>query len=63
MENQQVKMQVIPSGPLMVEGSITLTNKDGNVEQKEGKMFLCRCGHSQNKPYCDGAHRTTEFDK
>ena len=47
----------------MVEGSITLTNKDGNVEQKEGKIFLCRCGHSQNTPYCDGSHRTNEFEK
>ncbi len=63
MENQQVKIQVIPFGPLMVEGSITLTNKDGNVEQKEGKIFLCRCGHSQNTPYCDGSHRTNEFEK
>jgi CDGSH-type Zn-finger protein len=63
METNNVKMQVIPSGPLMVEGSLTLINRDGNTEQKEGKLFLCRCGHSANKPYCDGAHRANEFDK
>ena len=59
MENTNTKITVIPNGPLMVEGTITVT-KDGKEEAKE-KAFLCRCGHSKNKPYCDGSHKLNGF--
>lgn len=58
-----MKITVIPNGPLMAEGNLTVINKDGKEEQKEGKVFLCRCGESKNKPYCDGSHKTCNFDK
>jgi CDGSH-type Zn-finger protein len=59
MEN--TKVTVIPNGPLMVEGTILVTKADGANEVKEQKSFLCRCGHSTNKPYCDGAHKKNNF--
>jgi len=55
------KVTVIPNGPLMVEGTIHVTKADGTAETKENKSFLCRCGHSSNKPYCDGAHKKNNF--
>jgi hypothetical protein len=61
MENINVKVTVLANGPLMVEGSITVVKKDGSSETKEQKNFLCRCGHSQNKPYCDGSHKKNNF--
>jgi len=61
MENTNVKITAIPNGPLMVEGNITVTKTDGAIETKEQKSFLCRCGHSANKPYCDGAHKKNSF--
>jgi CDGSH-type Zn-finger protein len=45
----------------MVEGTISVTKSDGTSEVKENKSFLCRCGHSSNKPYCDGAHKKNNF--
>ena len=59
MENSNVKITVNPNGPLMVEGNVVVI-KDGKEEVKE-KAFLCRCGHSKNKPYCDGAHKANNF--
>ena len=61
MENTNVKVTVLASGPLRVEGSITVVKKDGSTEIKEQKAHLCRCGHSQNKPYCDGAHKSNNW--
>lgn len=61
MENTIVKISALPNGPLMVEGNITVVKKDGSTENKEQKSFLCRCGHSQNKPYCDGSHKRCDF--
>jgi len=47
----------------MVKGPCAIIDKDGNETIKEGKIFFCRCGGSKNKPYCDGSHKTVEFDK
>lgn len=59
MEN--TKITVLANGPLMVEGTIVVTKTDGTSEVKETKSFLCRCGHSANKPYCDGNHKKNGF--
>lgn len=59
----KTKMQIFDGGPIMVEGPCAIIGKDGSETIKEGKFFLCRCGGSKNKPYCDGAHKSTEFDK
>jgi CDGSH-type Zn-finger protein len=34
---------------------------DGREETKTGTVALCRCGSSQNKPYCDGNHNKIAF--
>lgn len=63
MENQENTMvQVLEKGPIIVEGKLTITY-DGVVEEREGKVALCRCGYAKKKPFCDGSHRncpTTE---
>lgn len=62
-EAAKTKVQVFNGGPLLIEGPCSIVDKDGNETIKEGKVFLCRCGGSKNKPYCDGSHKTVEFDK
>jgi uncharacterized Fe-S cluster protein YjdI len=44
------------NGPLLITGSLSVTNAEGNTELKTNKTAFCRCGGSNNKPYCDGAH-------
>lgn len=56
-----LKVKVVPNGPLKVEGVMEVELADGTVELKEKTTFLCRCGHSSKKPYCDGMHRKMSF--
>jgi uncharacterized Fe-S cluster protein YjdI len=49
-----------PDGPLLVRGPIRVVQPDGTEEQLPRAAF-CRCGHSGNKPFCDGTHREVGF--
>ena len=44
------------SGPLWVRGGIALISADGQAYEVRNRMTLCRCGRSENKPFCNGAH-------
>ena len=51
-------------GPLLVQGAVKVVDHLGNeFVIPLGKEFvaLCRCGHSKNRPFCDGSHRTCGF--
>lgn len=50
-----------PNGPLMLKGNITLRSADGEVIAEGTRMSLCRCGASQNQPFCDNSHRQIGF--
>ncbi|MCH7517594.1 MAG: CDGSH iron-sulfur domain-containing protein [Candidatus Dadabacteria bacterium] len=54
-------INVFDDGPLGVERFETLTNSNGDELEVNRGMALCRCGTSQNKPYCDGSHKKTNF--
>ncbi len=55
-------VQVAKNGPLRVKGPVAVTLADGTVESHDRTVALCRCGHSQNKPYCDGSHISAGFE-
>jgi CDGSH-type Zn-finger protein len=50
-------------GPIRVEVEFTLCDSTGSAFDLSGRsaISLCRCGHSENKPFCDGAHRRQGF--
>jgi CDGSH-type Zn-finger protein len=50
------------NGPYFVFGRVKLLDLDGNPIPYEGRLALCRCGHSSTKPICDGTHRNIGFD-
>jgi CDGSH-type Zn-finger protein len=43
-------------GPLWVRGGIPIESADGKPYEIRNRVTLCRCGRSQNKPFCDGSH-------
>jgi CDGSH-type Zn-finger protein len=49
-----------PNGPYIVKALKKCTNKNGLMEASE-TMALCRCGASNNKPFCDGTHTKIGF--
>jgi CDGSH-type Zn-finger protein len=57
------KVTVLPNGPYIVEGGAPLNDGEGKPIEGAGKekYALCRCGASENKPFCDGAHAKTGF--
>ena len=56
-------LQIDPqtNGPLKVCGNLEITSGTGRMVTRVTNTFLCRCGHSQNKPFCDGSHAKVGF--
>jgi len=50
----------VPNGPYMVSNLNKLSNQNGPLNTNT-TFALCRCGHSSNKPYCDGTHVNVNF--
>jgi CDGSH iron-sulfur domain-containing protein 3 len=60
----EVIIKVRDDGPYLVTGAVKLTDAEGNelaIPPGKANIALCRCGHSQNKPFCDGAHKGAGF--
>jgi CDGSH-type Zn-finger protein len=56
---QDPKMDV--SGPIWVKGGIQIVSASGREYEVRNRLTLCRCGKSENKPFCDGSHITCGF--
>lgn len=57
----ETKVEVLENGPLLVYGTLKIKDKHGNEEMKNKTTAFCRCGASNNKPYCDGSHVKVNF--
>ena len=57
--------KIIPlnNGPLRIEGDFEIVDPQGKAFGLAGRtaLSLCRCGHSANKPFCDGSHKRVGF--
>jgi uncharacterized Fe-S cluster protein YjdI len=59
--NSPTKVQPRRNGPLFVRGDIEIVDAEGTVVRRVTRIALCRCGQSNNKPYCDLSHRAVGF--
>jgi CDGSH-type Zn-finger protein len=57
------RITVNNNGPIRVEGDFEIVDPEGRPFGLAGRTIisLCRCGHSANKPFCDGSHKTSGF--
>jgi uncharacterized Fe-S cluster protein YjdI len=56
----ETEVSVTPNGPLILRGNLRIV-RDGVEVARLEKAALCRCGHSSNKPFCDGTHLKVGF--
>jgi CDGSH-type Zn-finger protein/uncharacterized Fe-S cluster protein YjdI len=59
--NGPLRITATKNGPLKIEGSLEIVSGTGTTLAKTTKTWLCRCGHSSNKPFCDGTHSKIGF--
>ncbi len=59
---EPVIIDVRDNGPLIVRGTVTVKDAEGNAYEAKETVFLCRCGQSAKKPYCDGTHKNCGFE-
>lgn len=58
------RITIINNGPVRIEGDFTIHDAEGKEYGLAGRkvISLCRCGLSQNKPFCDGQHKVCAFE-
>ncbi len=61
VRNGPVALTPLKDGPLKATGPLELVSGTGRTINKVEETFLCRCGASKNKPYCDGSHKAIGF--
>ena len=54
-------IKVRADGPLLCKGRIEVRDAEGGLIESSEDLVLCRCGHSRNKPFCDGSHHDAGF--
>ncbi|TIN68666.1 MAG: iron-binding protein [Mesorhizobium sp.] len=59
--NGPLKVTPTTNGPLKLEGNLEIVTGTGHTVDRTQRAFLCRCGHSANKPFCDGTHKKVGF--
>jgi CDGSH-type Zn-finger protein len=57
------RITVRQNGPIRVEGEFEIVDQEGKAYGLAGRTVvgLCRCGHSETKPFCDGSHKRLGF--
>jgi CDGSH-type Zn-finger protein len=58
----EVRIRTLKDGPYEVKGAVQLVDAArAELKLNEDPIYLCRCGHSAKKPFCDGSHKTSGF--
>lgn len=57
----QLTVKTLADGPLLLTGNLTIMAGSGRNAWQGNSVALCRCGASQNKPFCDGSHKDAGF--
>lgn len=59
---RQNTITIVPDGPLYLRGDIEIQNAEGETLLEDTRIAVCRCGASENKPFCDNSHKEIDFE-
>lgn len=55
--DRPAEVRILQDGPIMIKGFFSFKNSSGKIVSGEQELYLCRCGKSASKPWCDGTHK------
>ncbi|UCH15200.1 MAG: (4Fe-4S)-binding protein [Bacteroidales bacterium] len=58
---QKTEVKVMENGPVIIKGNFKIVGTDGEEIQQMKAASICRCGYSENQPFCDGTHKKIKF--
>ncbi len=61
MSEKSAQFKVLKNGPLEISGTFEVFDAKGEIITRQSPVFLCRCGGSSDKPFCDGTHKRNGF--
>lgn len=61
MIEDNVTITPLTDGPNQVAGGVVVKDTEGNVIKEANTVYLCRCGFSGDKPFCDGSHKKHDW--
>jgi CDGSH-type Zn-finger protein len=51
------EVRILKNGPILLKGTFSFKDSSGQITTGEQELYLCRCGGSKNKPWCDDTHK------
>jgi CDGSH-type Zn-finger protein/uncharacterized Fe-S cluster protein YjdI len=60
-KNEKLEATLSPNGPILLSGPVEIFGSDGRIGFRGTRCALCRCGATQNGPFCDGSHAKAGF--
>lgn len=58
---QGTEFKILKNGPYIIKGNVTIRHSENEARVELKRCSLCRCGFSENKPFCDGSHTRKGF--
>lgn len=57
MASKPVEVKIQMNGPIVIKGTFRFRDSSGKITEGEQEIYLCRCGGSSSKPFCDDTHK------
>lgn len=62
IKTEKTSIKLIENGPIIIQGEFVIKDAKGGEIAATNPAFICRCGQSKNKPFCDGTHKKIGFE-